>query len=65
MSALTINQDVRHGTHGHIYSLLLPGKYRMKINIALYINILIVTARKFKYSLKIVNSGQIKTKWCE
>lgn len=52
MSALTIIQDVRHSPHVHIYSLLLPGKYRMKINVSLYINILVVTARKFKYSLK-------------
>lgn len=51
MSALTIIQDVRHGTHVHIYSLLLPGKYSMKINGPLYIDILIVMARKFEYSL--------------
>lgn len=44
----------------YIYSLLLPGKYRMRINVSLYINILIFTARKFKYSLKNVNSIQMK-----
>lgn len=65
MSALTIIQDLRHGTHVHIYSLLLPGKYRMKIKVPLYINILIDTARKFKYSLKNVNSIQIKEHYCE
>lgn len=60
MSALTMFQDVRHGTHVHIYSLLLPGKYRMRINVSLYINILIVTACKFKYNLKNVNWIQME-----
>lgn len=61
MSALTIIQDVRHGTHVHIYSLLLPGKYKMKINVPLYINILIVTARKFKYSLKTLTQSKLRS----
>ena len=64
MSALTIIQDVRHGTPVHIYSLLLPGKYRIKIKVSLCINILIVTARKFKYSLQNVNSIQMRKHYC-
>lgn len=62
MSALTIIQDVRHGTLVHIYSFLLPGKHAMEIKVLAYINILIVMSRKFKYSLKNINSIQMKTR---
>lgn len=62
MSALTIIQDVRHGALVHIYSLLLPGKYKMRINIALNINILIVTARQFEYNRKGANELKFMSK---
>lgn len=65
MSALTIIQEVRHSTHVHIYRPLLPGKYRMKINVSLNINILIVTERIFKWRPKKVDFTKIKKIYCE
>ena len=62
MSALTIIQDVRHDTLVHIYSLLLPGKYRMKIKVPNYINILIVAARDLNIAWQMWTLTKLKPK---